>query len=43
MSELPKGWVITNLGEVCSKPQYGYTTKADPGRDRERFITKIKS
>jgi len=22
----PKGWVKTTLGEVCSKPQYGWTT-----------------
>lgn len=28
MSELPKGWVKTKLGEICSKPQYGYTTRA---------------
>lgn len=28
-NELPKGWVWTTLGEVCSKPQYGWTTKAE--------------
>lgn len=25
---LPKGWARTNLGEICSKPQYGWTCKA---------------
>jgi len=25
---LPKGWIETSLGALCSKPQYGYTTKA---------------
>ena len=28
MSELPEGWTGTTLGEVCSKPQYGWTSKA---------------
>ncbi len=28
MSELPKGWIKTKLGDICSKPQYGYTTRA---------------
>jgi len=27
-TELPYGWVETTLGEVCTDPQYGYTTKA---------------
>ncbi len=27
--ELPDGWEWTTLGEICSKPQYGWTTKAD--------------
>ncbi|MDY7116813.1 restriction endonuclease subunit S [Halomonas sp. SSL-5] len=26
--ELPEGWVETTLGQVVTKPQYGYTTKA---------------
>src|SRR6266576_2857433 len=25
---LPNGWVSTTLGEICSKPQYGWTCKA---------------
>ncbi len=27
---LPKGWVWTTLQQVCSPPQYGWTTKANP-------------
>ena len=27
----PPGWFGTTLGEVCSKPQYGWTTKAKNG------------
>ena len=27
--ELPEGWIRTTLGEICSKPQYGWTTKAN--------------
>lgn len=26
MSKLPKGWVNTKLGVICSNPQYGWTT-----------------
>ncbi|EAB8939809.1 restriction endonuclease subunit S [Salmonella enterica subsp. enterica serovar Bonariensis] len=26
--KLPEGWVTTHLSEICSKPQYGYTTKS---------------
>jgi type I restriction enzyme S subunit len=26
---LPETWVWTSIGEVCHKPQYGWTTKAD--------------
>ncbi|MDP3013647.1 MAG: restriction endonuclease subunit S, partial [Candidatus Subteraquimicrobiales bacterium] len=27
---LPEGWGWKTLGEICSKPQYGWTTKANP-------------
>ena len=27
---VPEGWVETYLSEICSKPQYGYTTKSSP-------------
>lgn len=26
--DLPKGWILSKIREVCTKPQYGYTTKA---------------
>jgi type I restriction enzyme S subunit len=26
-SDLPPGWTTTTLGEICSKPQYGWTCK----------------
>ncbi|EJL6288310.1 restriction endonuclease subunit S [Vibrio cholerae] len=38
MSQLPKGWVHTTLGDICSKPQYGYTTKADPVLGGVKFL-----
>lgn len=25
---LPEGWVSVTLADICSKPQYGYTTKS---------------
>lgn len=28
MTDLPDGWVPSTVGEICEKPQYGYTTKA---------------
>lgn len=28
VGKLPEGWVGTRLAEICSKPQYGYTTKS---------------
>lgn len=28
MSEIPESWVETTIGEVCTKPQYGYTTSS---------------
>ncbi|MEA3429607.1 MAG: restriction endonuclease subunit S, partial [Thermodesulfobacteriota bacterium] len=27
--DLPEGWVISTLGEISTKPQYGWTTKAN--------------
>ncbi|EKO3928000.1 restriction endonuclease subunit S [Vibrio metschnikovii] len=38
MSELPKGWEKSTLGEICSKPQYGYTTKADLNNGIVKFL-----
>lgn len=35
--ELPEGWEWATLGDVCEKPQYGYTTKAAEDGDL-RFL-----
>ncbi len=44
MGKLPEGWVTTHLSEICSKPQYGYTTKSSSMGDvkflRTTDITK---
>ena len=42
MREVPEGWVWTTLGETCSKPQYGWTTKGtEQGRIRLLRTTDI--
>ena len=28
--KLPKGWILTSLGEITDKSQYGWTTRASP-------------
>lgn len=28
MNALPRGWITTTLGKICSKPQYGWTCRA---------------
>ena len=30
-NDLPQGWQWSTLGQACSKPQYGWTTKSIPG------------
>ena len=30
LSKLPKGWEWATVGDICTKPQYGWTTKANP-------------
>jgi type I restriction enzyme S subunit len=43
-SNLPSTWIATTLGEVCSQPQYGYTTKgSDTGTLRLLRTTDITS
>jgi type I restriction enzyme S subunit len=32
-NSLPKGWELKKLGEVCSSPQYGYTTSGSQNGD----------
>jgi len=36
--ELPKGWIWTTLGDICSKPQYGWTASADPNGDGLKLL-----
>ena len=31
--DLPTGWAAASIGDVCSQPQYGYTTKASDSGD----------
>jgi type I restriction enzyme S subunit len=38
MKNLPSGWVETTLGNVCTKPQYGWTTRADPEGNGLRLL-----
>ena len=35
---LPNGWRWVRLGEVCEKPQYGYTASADSNRVGPKFL-----
>ncbi|MFO9752161.1 restriction endonuclease subunit S [Legionella pneumophila serogroup 1] len=42
--QLPNGWHLTTLGDVCTDPQYGYTTKAsDEGSIQLLRTTDITS
>ncbi len=34
----PEGWDTTTIGEVCSKPQYGWTTKANSEQGHVRLL-----
>jgi type I restriction enzyme S subunit len=36
--ELPEGWLWATLGEICSKPQYGWTASADPNGDGLKLL-----
>jgi len=37
-NELPSGWAQTTLGEICSRPQYGWTTKANPKNGHVKLL-----
>ena len=44
MMKLPPTWIESSLGEICSQPQYGYTTKSsDTGTLRLLRTTDITS
>lgn len=36
--ELPAGWKWATLGEICNKPEYGYTTSAKPKGSGPKFL-----
>ncbi|HEY4720956.1 MAG TPA: restriction endonuclease subunit S, partial [Anaerolineae bacterium] len=36
--DLPDGWAWKTLGAVCSKPQYGYTTRASKVARGPKFV-----
>ena len=35
---LPDGWASTTLGELCLKPQYGWTTKATGNEGKAKLL-----
>src|SRR6266487_245247 len=44
MNDLPRGWIGATLGEICSKPQYGWTSRASTqGRIRYVRTTDISN
>jgi type I restriction enzyme S subunit len=38
MTDLPDGWEWSTLGEVCEKPQYGWTSKSGMGATGLRYL-----
>ena len=38
LGEIPKGWVVRTLGDVCYKPQYGFTASAQSQPVGPRFL-----
>lgn len=36
--DLPQGWIITSLGDISDKPQYGWTTKANTEGGKVRLL-----
>ena len=38
MGEIPEGWVAMELGDLCHKPQYGYTASAQTEPIGPRFL-----
>ena len=38
MKELPAGWAWTTLGEICDKPQYGWTSSATDEHQAYRLL-----
>ena len=38
LGEIPEGWEVKTLGELCEKPQYGYTASANDKPVGPRFL-----
>ena len=38
LGEIPEGWEVKGLGEVCHKPQYGYTASASDENVGPKFL-----
>ena len=38
LGEVPEGWEVRALGELCGKPQYGYTASAKKGPVGPKFL-----
>ncbi|MDD3472791.1 MAG: restriction endonuclease subunit S [Syntrophaceae bacterium] len=38
LGAIPKGWEVKSLGELCEKPQYGFTTSAKDKKVGPKFL-----
>jgi len=38
LQNLPAGWIMTTIGEISEKPQYGWTTKANPEKGNVKLL-----
>ena len=38
LGEIPAGWEVRTLGDLCHKPQYGYTASAQTGAVGPKFL-----
>ena len=38
LGEIPEGWEVKTLGEICHKPQYGYTASANSEAVGPKFL-----
>ena len=38
LGEIPEGWEVKGLGDICQKPQYGYTTSASDEDVGPKFL-----
>ncbi len=38
LGEIPAGWEVSTLGQMCHKPQYGYTASAEESKVGPKFL-----